>query len=175
MNPKKQINIFIVEDNRIFAMALKADIETAFANMPITIHSFETGENCMKKFGEIKPQVMILDYNLNSKIPAAADGMQILDWVKKQNAETNVIMLSADDHIEIALKSFKHGACDYVVKSETKFSKINYSLFNLFKMLQAKAEAKRYKRLLNILFISVALFIGGLISLQIFSPQLLRQ
>ena len=60
MNNKKRINIFIVDDNKVFTLALKADIESSFVNMPVKVHTFETGEACMEKFNEIKPQVVIL-------------------------------------------------------------------------------------------------------------------
>jgi len=168
MNKKNQINIFIVEDNKVFTMALKADIETSFANMPIQVHSFETGEACMKIFKEVKPQVVILDYLLNSRSPNAADGIKILDWIKKVNNDTNVIMLTSDDKIDIAIKSFMHGASDYVVKTETQFKKINYSLLNLFKVMKAKSDARMYKKAVTIVTCFLAIFIGGVALYHIF-------
>jgi len=174
MNIGKQINIFIVDDNKIFSLALKADIETAFMNMPIKIYSFETGEKCMERFMQVMPDVVILDYCLNSKSPSAVDGIKVLDWIKKENHATNVIMLTSDDHIDIALKSFHHGASDYIVKTETKFRKINYSLFNIFKMMEAKNDARRYKRMLIALFLCIALLIGGIVAIQIFDPSLIK-
>lgn len=163
MKKLNHTNIFIVEDNKVFTLALKADIENAFKNMCINIHSFETGETCMQKFAEIKPEIIILDYHLNSRFKDAADGIKVLDWIKKENCDTNVIMLSSDDSLDIALKSFKHGASDYVVKTETKFKKINYSLNNIFKIIAAKSEVKKYKLMLNALFIIIGTMIGGII------------
>lgn len=167
MNIKDPISIFIVDDNKIFALALKADIENAFSKILIHVQSFETGEQCMEKFKEEKPQVVILDYNLNSKYPDAADGIKMLDWIKKENPETNVIMLTGDDNIDVALKSFHHGAVDYVVKTETKFKKINYSLINLFKMAEAKAYERRYKRLRVGVYICLALLAGAIVAVRI--------
>ena len=40
MKAKKQIRIFIVDDNNVFAHVLKADIQTAFAEMKIDISTF---------------------------------------------------------------------------------------------------------------------------------------
>jgi DNA-binding NtrC family response regulator len=171
---KKLTTIFIVDDNRIFRLALKADIEVAFAKKPIKIHLFETGENCMQEIKKEKPQLVILDYNLNSLVPNAADGIKILDWIKREHAETNVIMLTGDDHIDIALKSFHHGASDYVVKTETKFNKINYSLFNLIKMMEAKNETKMYKNLSVALSLCIGLMVGGIIAIEIVKPSLFR-
>ncbi|MDP2387799.1 MAG: response regulator [Bacteroidota bacterium] len=145
MNKNKQINIFIVEDNKVFTLALKADIETTFSKMPIKIQSFETSEMCMEKFKEEIPQIVITDYHLNSKYPDAMDGIQLLDWIKKENSETSVVILTGDEDLNIALKAFHHGASDYVVKTETKFRKLNYSLANIFKIIDAKEEVKKNK------------------------------
>lgn len=172
MNLKTQIRIFIIEDNKVFAHALKADIETAFVNMSIKIFSFETGEECMQKFEEEKPQIVILDYHLNSRNPEAVDGIKVLDWIKKINNDTNVIMLTGDDHIDIALKSFKHGACDYIVKTDTQFRKIIYTLFNLFRIMEAKSEMRKYKYLAVGLFLCVVFILSWMITGQIYNRSL---
>lgn len=173
MNDNELINIFIIEDNRLFMLTLKAHIEIAFVNQKMKIYCFETGEACMDKFKEVKPQIAILDYHLNSITPDAANGIKILDWIKKEHKETFVIMLTANDNIEIASKSFTHGASDYVVKSETQFKKINYSLFNLIKILEVNAEAKGYKRLLVASFIGIAIIFSAVVLIQVFAPSLL--
>lgn len=156
MKPQNKINIFIVDDNKVFTLALKTDIATLLGDLPIKIHSFETGEDCMKKFREEKPVVVILDYHLNSKFPNAADGIKILKLIKEQNDDTQVIMLTSNDHIDIAEKSFEAGAFDYIVKTETQFKRINSSLINVFNMMEAKQEARTYKRLF-ITFIIIAI------------------
>lgn len=167
MKLKNQISIFIVEDNQLFLLTLKADIEKAFVNMPIRIYSFENGEECIGRFNEKKPQIVILDYHLNTKNPLAADGIQVLDWIKKENPETKVLILTGDDNVDIALNSFKHGASDYIVKTDTQFRKVIYSLFNFFKLLEAKNETRKYKFIAIILFVSLALLIGRLIVLDV--------
>ena len=124
INSKKVTTIFIVEDNKIFTFALKQDIENAFRSIPIRVLTFETGETCMQRFSEEQPDIIIVDYHLNGRYPDAADGIMVLDWIKDASPETHVIVLTGDDHIDIALKSFQHGASDYVVKTPTQFKKI---------------------------------------------------
>lgn len=165
---KNQINIFIVDDNKVFSLALKADIENIFSKMFIKVYLFETGEKCMRRFLQVMPEFVILDYYLDSKFTGADDGIKILDWIKKENAETNVIMLTSDDHIDIALESFKHGASDYIVKTETQFKKINYSLLNLFKLMEEKSYAKNYKWLIVALFLGIGVLITGIVAYQMF-------
>ena len=174
MNNKDQIKIFIVEDNIVFTLALKADIEASFTNRPVKIYTFETGEECKKTFNLEKPQVVILDYYLNSKNPNAENGINVLDWIKKEKPETNVIMLTNNDNLDIALKSIKHGVSDYVVKTETKFRKINISLSNIFKLMEEKNRAKRYMYMAIGLSLSIALMVGGLVAIQIFEPSVFK-
>lgn len=126
------------------------------------------------KFKELKPQIVLLDYNLNSKFPDAADGIKVMDWMKKADKNINVIMLTSEDNIDIALKSFHHGASDYVVKTETQFRKINYSLLNLFKMIESKKEAKKFKSMAYALSLFIAILIGSVITIQLLEPTLLK-
>ena len=168
ININKDINVFIVDDNKLFALSLKVDLENNFIDVPVKLHFFETGEKCMERFKEEEPEVVILDYHLNGKYPEAMDGIKILDWIKKQNQKTKVIILTCEDNIEIALKSFHHGASDYVVKTETKFRTINYSLLNLLKMVEAETYVRRYKQLRTGIFLCLALLVGAVIAVQIF-------
>lgn len=132
MKISRKINIFIVEDNKIFSLALKAYIETAFENMFIEIYSFETGEKCMDSFKQVLPELVILDYDLNNNSSAAVNGLQFLEKIKKFNPDTSVIMLTSNDHIETALESFHYGAADYVVKTHNPFLKIKTSISKIF-------------------------------------------
>jgi sigma-B regulation protein RsbU (phosphoserine phosphatase) len=132
MKVKKLINIFIVDDNVIFSLALKTSIENAFKDELINVYSFNTGEECLAGFKKLGPDIIILDYHLNSKALGAADGLVVLDKIKKINAETSVIILTSNDHIDTALKSFHYGASDYVIKTENPFEKINLSISKIF-------------------------------------------
>lgn len=174
MSDKKRINIFIVEDNYLFRTALASDIESFFDANAVKVHSFETGEACMKKYRQENPQVVILDYHLNSKNLDAADGIQVLDWIKRENREANVIMLSSEDSMEIVLRSFEHGALNYIVKTETKFKQINNSLINLFNRSKDARDAVRYRQIGIGLALSIAILIVGVIAIKIFNPSLLQ-
>lgn len=174
MKNSNQITIFIVEDNKVYRMAIQSDIQNTFKDKNIEIHMFQTGEECMEKFKKLKPQVVILDYNLNSKYPDAADGIKVMDWMKKADKNIHIIMLTSEDNINIALKSFHHGASDYVVKTETQFRKINYSLLNLFKMIESKKETRKFKSMAMALSLLIAILIGSVITVQFLEPNLLK-
>lgn len=143
----KTINIFIVDDNQLFASTLKVAIENMFDNLPIHVSTFETGEKCIEKLAENIPDLVILDYQLNSLSPSALDGLQVLDKIKLNNNSTNVIMLTSNDHIDIALKSFHSGASDYVVKTENQFIKIKDSILNIFKKNELEFQKEENHKL----------------------------
>jgi len=89
----------------------------------ILVHVFSTGEECLKHLLE-NPEIIILDYYLNSIQKDATNGMEILHVIKKHYPGIHVIMLSSQEHYAIALQTIQQGAEQYVVKDETAFDKI---------------------------------------------------
>jgi DNA-binding NarL/FixJ family response regulator len=51
-------------------------------------------------------------------------GNEVLKKIKQINGKTEVIMLTSNGDIEIAINAFKNGATDYVVKGKNSFGKI---------------------------------------------------
>jgi len=115
--PKK---IFIVDDDTMLTEALK-DFLTR--KTPNEIHVFSTGEECLKHLTET-PDVIILDYYLNTVQKDAANGMEILQVIKKHYPGIHVIMLSSQERYAIALQTIQQGAEQYVIKDEDAFGKI---------------------------------------------------
>ncbi|MCX6246769.1 MAG: response regulator [Bacteroidetes bacterium] len=115
--PKK---IFIVDDDTMLTEALKDYLTRRTLN---EIRIFNTGEECLKHL-TAKPDVIILDYYLNSVQKDAADGMEILQVIRKHYPDIHVIMLSSQDHYAIALQTLQKGAEQYVIKDKEAFGKI---------------------------------------------------
>jgi DNA-binding NarL/FixJ family response regulator len=176
MKKRNELSIFIVEDNEIFRKTLKLDIENSFANLPVTlnINTFGTGEACMDRFIREMPELVILDYQLNNKHAEAANGISVLQWIKKENPETQVIMLTSEDHIDIVVKSLQYGACDYVVKSETQFKKINYSIRNAIVVLDAKAESRKFMNIAIALVVGFVLMLIGVFIKNVYFPTIIH-
>jgi two-component system OmpR family response regulator len=115
--PKK---IFIVDDDAMLTEALK---DYLTRTTPNEIYVFSTGEECLKHLPE-NPDVIILDYYLNTVHKDAANGMEILQVIKKHYPGIHVIMLSSQEHYAIALQTLQQGAGQYVIKDENAFGKI---------------------------------------------------
>lgn len=124
----KEITVFLVDDDLLFLKALEHSITTKLPS--VTIKSFQTGEACLQQV-KLKPEVVILDYYLNSAVPYAWNGLTILKQLKKISPKTKIIMLSAQDSLDVAVKCIDNGSFDYISKSESAFVKINNVLSNI--------------------------------------------
>ncbi len=115
--PKK---IFIVDDDDMLTEAL-SDYLTRKANHKISI--FSTGEDCMKHLSE-NPDVIILDFYLNTVKKDAANGLEVLEAFRKHLPDTRFIMLSSQESYATAARTIQKGAEQYVIKDDDAFQKI---------------------------------------------------
>lgn len=113
--------IFIVDDEPLLQKMLTDYLMEKYSGF--NIRSFPTGEACLKNIYE-NPDVVVLDYYLNSKEMNAADGIDILKELKKFEKTLPVIMLSAQESYVTATQSIRHGAIHYVMKGQDAFEDI---------------------------------------------------
>jgi len=140
----KQVKtIFIVDDDPMQSSMLQ-DYLSKYSSFEI--HIYDNGEDCVKNLS-LDPQVVFLDYNFDKAGKGAMDGLDILKEIKSRKPETEVVMISGQDKIEVAVNTMKYGAFDYIVKSESAFTRSENVIFNIIKRLKLQREAKLYKKL----------------------------
>ena len=115
--PKK---IFIVDDDEMLTEALSDYVTRKVAHK---ISIFHTGEDCMQHLSE-NPDVVILDFFLNTVKKDAANGLEVLEAFRKHLPETRFIMLSSQESYATAAKTIQKGAEQYVIKDDNAFQKI---------------------------------------------------
>ncbi|MES2704009.1 MAG: response regulator [Bacteroidota bacterium] len=120
MSRKMVKKVFVVDDDEMMAMALEDHLTR---NTLHEIFIFSTGEECIRNL-RMQPDIIILDYNLNSVTKEAADGMKILEAIKKLNKQIPIILFSSQDAYSVALQSINKGATQYVIKNEDAFDNI---------------------------------------------------
>jgi DNA-binding NtrC family response regulator len=128
MIEENRIKLFLVDDDVLFLKALEIDF---MQNTESKVHTFVTGELCIENLSQ-NPDVIILDYYLNSIEKGAINGLETLDRIKAYDPEIPVIMLSSQDKIEVAVNCMKHQAFDYIVKSETAFLRLQKAITTVF-------------------------------------------
>ena len=99
--------------------------------LSLLLKTFATGELCLENISQ-NPDIIILDYHLNSVDKNAINGLETLDRIKTANQAIPVIMLSSQDKIEVAVNCMKHQAFDYIVKSETAFIRLQKAITTIF-------------------------------------------
>ncbi len=120
MSKKLVKKIFVVDDDEMITTALE-DYLTRKTMHEVKV--FSTGEDCMKHFAE-EPDIVILDYKLNSISKDAANGLQVLEAIKKLDRDIRVIMLSSQEAYGTALQTIVKGAEEYIIKDADAFEKI---------------------------------------------------
>ena len=128
MKNEKKIKLFLVDDDAVYLKLLEIEF---LENADFEIETYATGELCVAYLTH-NPDVIILDYLLDGVDKTAMNGIETLDEIRAVNPEIAVIMLSAQDKIEVAVDCMLHKAADYVVKSETAFIRLKKSISSIF-------------------------------------------
>ena len=151
--------LFLVDDEPIQNEMLKDYLAERFL---YEVKTFEDGESLLQNM-HLGPEIVVLDYHLAGQHRDAKNGVEILKRIKERHPDVQVIMLSGQDKLDVAVDSMKYGAYDYVVKGETAFSRIENTLNNVSELHKAKTMNRAYRT--TITFLSIAIGVIVLLSL----------
>ena len=137
---KEKIRIFLVDDDAVFLKSLEIEF---LQHADFIIETFSTGERCLENLSH-NPDVIILDYHLDGIDKGAMNGIEALDKIKVINPDIPVVMLSSQDKIDVAVNCIHHRAFDYVVKSETAFTRLQKIITTIFRYKKMEKELNWY-------------------------------
>ncbi len=101
--------VLIIDDEKDICFLISEILKDENFNTSIALNSDEA----ISKFNEIKPDLVILDVWLsNSKL----DGIEILKEFKSINSNIPIIIISGHGTVDLAVKSIKNGAYDFLEK-----------------------------------------------------------
>lgn len=147
--------LFIVDDEPIQNEMLKDYLTERYLYKVI---AFESGEAALQQM-HLNPEIVVLDYHLNGTNTNAANGISVLKAIKDKNPETQVIILSGQDKIEVATDTMKFGAFDYVVKGESAFARVENVINNASEIHKIKVINQSQKRAITFLVIVISLIV----------------
>ncbi len=136
MKKTDKIKLFLVDDDVVFLRALEIEFEQ---HGNFEIETYVSGELCIANLNG-NPDIVILDYLLDGVDKDSMNGIQTLDLIKTFDENIPVVILSAQDKIEVAVNCMHHKALDYVVKSETAFIRIQKIINNIFRFRKLEKE-----------------------------------
>ncbi len=113
-------NIFVVDDEPLVTETMKDYLEDNFGHK---VSVYSTGEECLAHLDE-NPDIIILDYYLNSVRKDAADGMEILQFIKINYPKIRIIMLSSLEQHRTVTQTLEHGAEKFIYKDQKAFETI---------------------------------------------------
>ena len=108
----KQANILVVDDDKDVLTAVRFLLKPEVKSIVTEANP----ENLRKLIAENAFDILMLDMNFNSSINTGNEGLYWLRQVKQMNEKIAVVMITAYADIELAVKSLKEGAADFLVK-----------------------------------------------------------
>jgi DNA-binding NtrC family response regulator len=131
----KKHKIFIVDDNSFCRSIYKQHlINIGFSN----VHTFENGEQCLESI-EMKPDIILIDFDMTP-----TNGLDILRKIRGENPFVHMVMISAQDDIQVAVDAMKSGAEDYIIKNELELENITSTIDRILNAKVKKTVGNMY-------------------------------
>ena len=124
---KEEFKVVLIEDDPMVQEVNKEFIKSVKGFQVIAIAS--NGEEGISFVKKMKPDLVILDIFMPKK-----DGIQVLQEFRKQQLETDVIVVSAAKDRETIKLMLQNGAIDYIIKP-----------FKLHRIQQALEKYRQYR------------------------------
>ena len=100
-------SILLVDDEE----DIREVVGMSLADIGYTVHTAENGEKALALFRSLIPPIVLTDI----KMPGL-DGIELLQQIKRENPETEVVMITGHGDMELAIKSLKYEATDFITK-----------------------------------------------------------
>ena len=156
------MNLFIVDDNESMVIVLKQYLQNRFG-ASLRILTFNDGESCLEKVDK-ETNIVILDYFMEGK-----NGLEVLKSIKAINPKTEVIMLSSNEDIGLAIETFRAGAKDYVVKGYGYWKRItkivNYIITEPIRIMIREFGVSKFMAIFLLTFITMGVIVIFVLSM----------
>jgi DNA-binding NtrC family response regulator len=116
MSGTKNLKFFIVDDDPFSRMLYQQHLlNLGYRNNIL----FDNGEDCINRLN-LQPDIIFIDYDMKP-----ANGLDVIERVKKLNPDIYLLMISGQKDIQVAIDAVRSGAYDYIVKGEQDLEMIS--------------------------------------------------
>ena len=129
--------ILIVDDN----LDIRNILNELICDAGYTTRVAANYNQALSEIDKKVPDVAILDVKLDK---GDNDGIQLLSHIKSKNKDVPVIMISGHANIEMAIKSLKHGAFEFVEKPFDQVRLLNF-ITRAIENVNLKTQNKDYE------------------------------
>jgi len=99
--------ILLVDDEE----AIRKVLSISLIDSGYRVFTAQSGEEALRIFKKEEPSIILTDI----KMPGM-DGIQVLQHIKKESPDTEVIMITGHGDMELAIQSLKFNATDFITK-----------------------------------------------------------
>jgi len=133
--------IFIVDDDIFYTNILENKINE-IGNYAIEI--YHTGQDCINNSHK-QPDIIFLDHFLGD-----TNGFEVLKDLKSTYPDIHILMLSAQEELQLAVNTLKYGATDYLIKnSDDTIEKLAQNINDCEILNKIKSQKKKKNSFLN--------------------------
>jgi signal transduction histidine kinase len=100
-------DLLIVDDEK----GIRKMLEITLADRGFSVYAAENGKEALQVFRKVKPSIVLTDI----KMPDM-DGIELLQRIKKEDREVEVIIFTGQGDMDLAIQSLKNDATDFVTK-----------------------------------------------------------
>ncbi len=129
--------IFIVEDDPWYGEMIKYHLSL---NPDYEVTLFANGKDCLKNL-HLMPNVVSIDYNLPD-----INGKELVDKIISFNAAIDLIVLSGQNEISVALELIKKGIYEYILKDDNTKEILWNSIVRIKEKANLKVEVAKLKK-----------------------------
>jgi DNA-binding NtrC family response regulator len=132
--------ILIVDDKETLLMAFKYFLSGHFE----VIETLKDPNQLPELLTHSRYDLILLDMNFSASISSGNEGLYWLKRIRQIDEDVSVVFITAFGDVELAVKSMKEGAADFIQKSWDE-KKILASLLAAYRDHQSKLEIKKLK------------------------------
>lgn len=158
---KHLVRIVVVEDDTMYRQA----IEVYLKKVPdCEVYTFDSGEECFKYYAEIDPDILVLDYRLNTVKGNGMDGLDVLRKARAIKPAAKAIFLAGHGNMEVAVAAIKGGAVDFITKDKNGLTRLVGQVQRLALAVQVQRQEAKTTRWITLGLVAIALIVLGTIA-----------
>ncbi|MCD4711087.1 MAG: sigma-54 dependent transcriptional regulator [Bacteroidales bacterium] len=138
---KKEGSILIVDDNSDLLIALRLILSRTFS----TINTLRNPNLILSTLEKQAYDIILLDMNFKAGQNTGNEGIFWMNKILERDPEATVVFITAYGDVELAIKSMKEGAVDFIMKSWDE-QKILSTLQSAYELRRSRMEVSLLKK-----------------------------
>ena len=150
--------VFVVDSDAQYSQK----IEDRVSQMPdVEVYTFKSVEEA-SKYIDSRPDAILVDLYMDSEENDVYNGADMLNIVKSQNPEIDVIILTPDYTVSGAIALVEQRAFDCIAKTNENVARIESMLHIIFRHKELEENGQRYRNSLYFMSASCMTILFGM-------------